>query len=54
MCTKFWSENIKGIEHLEGTGKDGNITSEFILGKQGEKLWNGFIWLRTGAGGGLL
>jgi hypothetical protein len=24
------------------------ITLEWILEKQGEKVWNGFIWLRTG------
>jgi hypothetical protein len=26
---------------------------EWILRKQSEKLWNGFIWLKIGTGGGL-
>jgi hypothetical protein len=28
--------------------------SEWILGKQGGKVWTGFIWLRIGTSGGLV
>jgi hypothetical protein len=39
-------------------GKDigvyGRIILEWILGKYGENLWTGFIWLRVVANGGLL
>jgi len=48
MHTKFWSENS------QDTGPDGKIILEWILGKQGEKLWTGFIWLRIGTIGGVL
>jgi hypothetical protein len=33
MRTKFWSENLKGREHLEELGVDGRIILEWILGK---------------------
>jgi hypothetical protein len=31
MHTKFWSENLKGRDHLEDLGVDGKILSEFML-----------------------
>jgi hypothetical protein len=34
-------------------GVDGSMILEWILGKQGVKLWTGFIWLRIGTSGGL-
>jgi hypothetical protein len=34
--------------------KHGRITIEWILGKWGGKMWNGFIWLRIGTSGGIL
>jgi hypothetical protein len=33
MHTKFWLKNLKGQDHLEDLGIDGNIISEWILGK---------------------
>jgi hypothetical protein len=45
---------MKGIIHSEDLGVDGNIILEWILGKQGGKLWTGFIWLRMGISGELL
>jgi hypothetical protein len=33
MCTKFWSENLKGGDNLEDPGIDGKIILEWILGK---------------------
>jgi len=39
---------------LEDVGVDGKIILEWILGKQGGKVWTGFIWLRIGSIGGSL
>jgi hypothetical protein len=38
--------NLKGRDHLEDLGVDGRIILEWILGKQGGKVWAGCIWLR--------
>jgi hypothetical protein len=47
MSTKFWSEKLKGvIDHPEDQSVDGRIILEWILEKQGEKVWTGCIWLR--------
>jgi hypothetical protein len=54
MHTKFWLGNLKGKVHSEYLGVDGRIIPEWILGKWGEKLWTGFIWLRIATSGGLL
>jgi len=48
MQTEFWSENPKGRDHLEDLGIDGKVILEWMLGKEGGKLWTGFIWLRIG------
>jgi len=37
MHTKFWSQNLKG-RLSEDLGIDGNITSEWILGKESGKV----------------
>jgi hypothetical protein len=42
---KFWSGNL---------GVDGRIILEWVLGRQGGKLWNGFNWLRIETSGGIL
>jgi hypothetical protein len=45
----------KERDHLEDQGINGRMESEWILGRfAGRGGWNGFIWLRMGAGGGLL
>jgi hypothetical protein len=33
MHTVFWLENLKGRDHLEDLGVDGDIILEWILGK---------------------
>jgi hypothetical protein len=35
MHKKFWSENLKGRDHSEDLGVDGNIVLELILEKWG-------------------
>jgi hypothetical protein len=47
------SENLKGRDNSEDLGTDGKIIVEWILGKQGGKVWTGFVWLRIGTSGGL-
>jgi hypothetical protein len=34
MHTEFWSESLKRRGHSEDLGLDGNITLEWILGKE--------------------
>jgi len=38
----------------EDLGTNGKIILEWILGKQGGKVWTGCTWLRIGTSGGLL
>jgi hypothetical protein len=33
MHTKFWSENLKGRDHVEDLGMDKKIILEWMLGK---------------------
>jgi hypothetical protein len=47
-------ENLKGRDNSEDVGVDGKITLEFILRKQGGKVWTGCMWFRIGVSGGLL
>jgi hypothetical protein len=41
MHIRFWSENLKGTDHLEELGRDGKILLKWILGKLGGKVRNG-------------
>jgi hypothetical protein len=43
MCTKFWFENLNGIDHLE----DLNVNSKIIKAYLREIRWGltGLIWL---------
>jgi hypothetical protein len=50
---EFWSGNIKGRESLEDLGLDRRIILKWILKKQDEGVWTGFIWLRIGTIGRL-
>jgi hypothetical protein len=52
--TIFWSENVKGRDHVEDLGVNGKIILERILGKEGGKVWTGSIWLRIGTSSELL
>ena len=47
MRTGFWLGNLRERGHLEDAGKDGGHNIKIV------SLRNGFIWLRTGTGGGL-
>jgi hypothetical protein len=47
-------ENLKERDLLEDLGIDGRIILNWILGKQGKRVWTGFIWLRTGTSDGFL
>jgi len=40
MHTKFWLENLKGRDHLEGLGIGGRIVFEWIL-----IGWEGVEWI---------
>jgi hypothetical protein len=51
---KFWSETLKGRDHVDDIGVNGRIILEWTLGKQGRKMWTGCIWLRMGTSGRLL
>jgi hypothetical protein len=42
-------ENLKRRDHLKDLGVDGRTILDWILGKEGGKLWTGFVWLRIGA-----
>jgi hypothetical protein len=42
------------MENKEDLNVDGRIIIERMLGKQGGKVWTGFVWLTIGTGGGLL
>jgi hypothetical protein len=48
MHIKFRLVNLKERDHSEDLGVDGKIILECIIGKQGGKVWSGFIWLMTG------
>jgi len=48
MHTIFWVwETLNGIDYSEDIDGDGTINLEWILEKQGGKVWIGRIWLRT-------
>jgi hypothetical protein len=47
-------DNMKETNHSEELGVDGRRILEWILGKQGGKVWTGFIWFRIGIVGWLL
>jgi hypothetical protein len=47
-------ENLKGRDHSEELGVNGEIILEWILEKHPENIWTGFIWLRIGTSGGML
>jgi len=41
MRTDFWLENPKERDHSEDLGENMKTVLEWILEKQGEKLWTG-------------
>jgi hypothetical protein len=54
MRIVFWLESLKGRDNYKDLGVDGMIVLERNLVKYSGRVWIGFIWLRTGAIGGLL
>jgi len=54
MPTTIQSGNLKGIDLLEDLDVDGTILLEWILEKEGGRLWSGYIWLRIGTRDGFL
>jgi hypothetical protein len=40
--------------HMTFLGEDSGIILKWILNKQSERTWTGFIWLKTGTSGVLL
>jgi hypothetical protein len=54
MHTIFLLENMDGRDNLVELSIDGKIILERILGKDGRRMWTGFIWLRVGTKGRLL
>jgi hypothetical protein len=49
----FWLGNTNRRDHLQDLGFD-RIILKWILKKQDEGMWTGFIWLRIGTSGRLL
>jgi hypothetical protein len=45
---------MKGRDHLGDLGVDERIILEWILGKEGVKVWIGFIWIIIETSAGLL
>jgi hypothetical protein len=53
--TGFLWESPKERNHLEDRGVNGKMGSEWILGSLAwERVKSGSIWLKIGAGGGLM
>jgi hypothetical protein len=42
----FWVEILTGRDRLDDLGVDRNMILNWILRKQGERVWIGLIWLR--------
>jgi hypothetical protein len=53
-CTKFWSQNLKGKDHLVELGVAGRIILRWMLMKQGVRVWIEIFWLSIGTGVGFL
>ena len=53
MCTGFWWENLREIDHWGDLDVDGRIILRWIFGKW-DGLETGWSWLRIGTDGGRL
>ena len=54
MRAGFWWENPRERDHLGRPRRRWEDNIKMDLQEIGLGTWNGIIWLRTGAGGGLL
>ena len=52
--TGFWWGNLREIDHLEDSGRDGTIILRWIFRKWDVGVWIRSMWLRIGTGGGHL
>ena len=50
----FWWGDLRERVHLEEPGVDRRIILKLILKKWDGETWTGLIWLRIGAGNGIL
>jgi hypothetical protein len=50
----FWWESLRVRDYLKDLDSDGRIILKWIFKKWVVEAWTGLIWLRIGAGGGLL
>jgi len=46
-------ENLKERNNMGDIDVEGNKILEYILRKEGGKVWNGYLWIRIGTSGGL-
>jgi len=54
MRAGFWWGSISARHHLKYINIDGRIILKCISKKWDGQFWTGLIWMRIGAGGGLL
>jgi hypothetical protein len=53
MHIGFWWGNLKERDHFEDLGLNDSIILKWTFQKY-FGVWNGFMWLRGGRGGGML
>jgi hypothetical protein len=51
---RFWSGDLREIDHLEDQYIDARRILKWIFKKGVGEAWTGFMWFRIGTGGGLL
>jgi hypothetical protein len=54
MLVRFCSDHMKGSDNLEDVSIYGRMILKWLLKKQAETEWTGFIWRGIGSSGWLL